>query len=208
MGTSLDRNFKLWKEKVKFWFQFKAFYEYLLSKAQYPSFHKKCSFQALPSCVFTRLRVPLQGLGTGCQLQEPLLGHCRSAALPRDWGCPAPAVSTAGHHVGSTAAPPALLEYPKQASEQMGMPSTTAQLWKWGLYGKDPKDHLVKPPCHRQGQMPLDQAAHSPIQPGLQHFQGWGIHNFPSAPQLCQLWIHCASAASWLAWNLPGSHGP
>ncbi|KAK4821804.1 hypothetical protein QYF61_003833 [Mycteria americana] len=43
---------------------------------------------------------------------------------------------------------------------------------------KDLKDHLVPTPCHGQGQLPLDQVAQSPMQPGLEHFQGWGIHNF------------------------------
>jgi len=32
-------------------------------------------------------------------------------------------------------------------------------------------------PCHRQGHLPLDQVAQSPIQPGLEHCQGGGIHN-------------------------------
>lgn len=39
--------------------------------------------------------------------------------------------------------------------------------------GKDLKDHLVLPPWHRQGQLPLDQVAQSPIQCGLEDFQGW-----------------------------------
>lgn len=86
MGTSLDGNFKLWKENVKFRFQFKAFYEQLLSKAQYPPFHKRCSFQGLPSCVFSRLRVPQHGLGTAwaghsCQLPEPVLGHWQKCSF-------------------------------------------------------------------------------------------------------------------------------
>lgn len=64
------------------------------------------------------------------------------------------------------------------------------------------KTTFFQPHCHGQGHLSLDQVAHSPIQPGLQHFQGWGTHNFPSAPQLCQLCIPCASAASWPAWTL------
>ena len=39
----------------------------------------------------------------------------------------------------------------------------------------------LQPPRHRQGHQPphfiLDQAAQGPIQPGLEHLQGWGIHN-------------------------------
>jgi len=40
-------------------------------------------------------------------------------------------------------------------------------------------------PCtmlHGQGHLPLDQAAQSPIQPGLEHFQGGGIHSFSGQP--------------------------
>ena len=40
---------------------------------------------------------------------------------------------------------------------------------------------ILHPPCHRQGHQPphliLDRAAQSPIQPGLEHLQGQGIHN-------------------------------
>ena len=39
-----------------------------------------------------------------------------------------------------------------------------------------------QPPCHGQGHLPLDQVAQSPIQPGLEHCQGWGSHNFPGQP--------------------------
>jgi len=31
---------------------------------------------------------------------------------------------------------------------------------------------LFQPPCYRQGHLPLDQVAQSPIQPGLEHLQG------------------------------------
>ena len=33
----------------------------------------------------------------------------------------------------------------------------------------------VLPPCSEQGYLQLDQAAQSPVQPGLGGFQGWGI---------------------------------
>jgi len=42
--------------------------------------------------------------------------------------------------------------------------------------GRDLKDHLVPTP------LPLDQVAHSPIQPGLEHFQGGGSHSFSGQP--------------------------
>ena len=43
------------------------------------------------------------------------------------------------------------------------------------------KDHKSPTPHYRQGHQPshliLDQAAQGPIQPGLEHLQGQGIHN-------------------------------
>ena len=44
----------------------------------------------------------------------------------------------------------------------------------------------LQPPHHRQGHQPpyliLAQAAQGPIQPGLEHLQGWGIHNLSGQP--------------------------
>ena len=44
----------------------------------------------------------------------------------------------------------------------------------------------LQPLCHSQGhQIPyliLDQAAYSPIQPGLEQLQEWGIHNLSGQP--------------------------
>jgi len=34
-----------------------------------------------------------------------------------------------------------------------------------------------QPPCYVQGHQPLDQAAQSHIQSGLECLQGWGIHD-------------------------------
>ena len=34
-----------------------------------------------------------------------------------------------------------------------------------------------QPSCHVQGHQPLDQAAQSHIQAGLECLQGWGIHS-------------------------------
>jgi len=48
--------------------------------------------------------------------------------------------------------------------------------------GRDLKDHPVPTPCHEKGYLPLDQVAQSSIQPGLEHFQGGGIHNFSGQP--------------------------
>jgi len=44
--------------------------------------------------------------------------------------------------------------------------------------GWDLTDNLVPMPPAMEEHLPLDQVAQSPIQPGLEHFQGRGIHNF------------------------------
>jgi len=41
-----------------------------------------------------------------------------------------------------------------------------------------------QPPCHRQGRLLPDQAAPSPIQPGLELCQGGGTHSFSGQPVL------------------------
>ena len=45
--------------------------------------------------------------------------------------------------------------------------------------GKDLQDHEAPNPRHRQGHHPPHlipaQAAQGPIQPGLEHLQGWGM---------------------------------
>jgi len=48
--------------------------------------------------------------------------------------------------------------------------------------GKDLKDHQAPTPTrHRQGHQPpyliSEQAAQGPLQPSLDHLQGWGIHS-------------------------------
>jgi len=49
-----------------------------------------------------------------------------------------------------------------------------------------PRIIKFQPPHHRQGHQPAhfipDQAAQSPIQPGLAHLQGWGIHSPSGQP--------------------------
>ena len=47
---------------------------------------------------------------------------------------------------------------------------------------KNHNGHLVTPSCYVQGRQPLDQAAQSHIQPGLECLQGWGIHNLLGQP--------------------------
>jgi len=41
---------------------------------------------------------------------------------------------------------------------------------------------LFHPPSHGQGHLPLDQVAQSPVQPGLEHFQGGDSHSFSGQP--------------------------
>jgi len=47
---------------------------------------------------------------------------------------------------------------------------------------KDHDDHPVSTPCYVQGHQPLDQAAQSYIQTGLEHMQGWVSHNLLGQP--------------------------
>lgn len=42
---------------------------------------------------------------------------------------------------------------------------------------KDLKGHPVATLSHEKGHLPLGQVALTPIQHGLEHFQGWDIHN-------------------------------
>jgi len=52
----------------------------------------------------------------------------------------------------------------------------------------------LQPLCHRQGHQPPRlipaQAAQGPIQPGLEHLQGWGIHSL-SGPLLSPRLVCC-----------------
>jgi len=50
------------------------------------------------------------------------------------------------------------------------------------LVEREIKDNLVPTPCYRQGLLPLDQVAQSPIQPGLEHHQGGDTHNPAGQP--------------------------
>jgi len=38
------------------------------------------------------------------------------------------------------------------------------------------RGHPAQPPFSEQGYLQLDQVAQSPVQPGLEGFQGWGLH--------------------------------
>jgi len=44
------------------------------------------------------------------------------------------------------------------------------------------RGHLAQPTCSEQGHLQLDQVAQSPVQPGLECFQGWGLHYLSGQP--------------------------
>jgi len=48
--------------------------------------------------------------------------------------------------------------------------------------GRHPEDLPVPSPCYGQEHFPTAQAAQGPIQPGLEHLQGWGSHSLPGQP--------------------------
>jgi len=47
-----------------------------------------------------------------------------------------------------------------------------------------------QPPCYVQGHQPPDQAAQSHIQPGLEYFQGRGIHNLLGQPVPVNIFVY------------------
>jgi len=63
--------------------------------------------------------------------------------------------------------------------------------------GRDLKAHPFPIPCHGQGHLPPHHVAQSPIQPGLEHLQGWGIHSFSGQPGPGP---HCRSEVKISAW--------
>ena len=50
-----------------------------------------------------------------------------------------------------------------------------------------------QPPCCVQGCIPLDQAAQSHIQPGLECLQGWGIHNLSGQLEIAVISCYAGS---------------
>ena len=51
-------------------------------------------------------------------------------------------------------------------------------LWVEGTF----RGHLAQAPCSEQGHLALDQVAQSPIQPGIECLQGWGIEHLSGQP--------------------------
>ena len=54
---------------------------------------------------------------------------------------------------------------------------TDQKIIEWFGLERTFKIIYLQPPCYRQEYLPLGQVAESPIQPGLECFQGGGIHN-------------------------------
>ncbi|KAJ7408450.1 hypothetical protein BTVI_59520 [Pitangus sulphuratus] len=50
----------------------------------------------------------------------------------------------------------------------------------------DLKVHLVPTPSHRQEHLPLEYVTQKPVQPGLEHFLGQGIHNYKYLKSGCE----------------------
>jgi len=44
------------------------------------------------------------------------------------------------------------------------------------------KGHVVQYPCSEQGQLQTNEISWSPVQPGLECFQGWGIYLLSGQP--------------------------
>jgi len=55
------------------------------------------------------------------------------------------------------------------------------------------RGHLAQPLCNKQGHLQLDQVAQSLVQPGLECFQGWGLHYLSGQESLgpsCNVCLH------------------
>jgi len=60
------------------------------------------------------------------------------------------------------------------------------------------KGHLVQPLCSEQGHLQLHQVAQSPVQPGLEHFQGRGLHCLSGQPVPVFHNPHCKKFLSYI----------
>jgi len=73
---------------------------------------------------------------------------------------------------------------------------------QFGLEGTF-KGHLVQTPCNEQGHLQLDQVAWSPVQPGCDCFQGWGIHHLSGQHVPVFHQAHCKNFLPYISLNLP-----
>ena len=56
------------------------------------------------------------------------------------------------------------------------------RITEWVGLGGTFEGHLVQSPCHEQGHLHPDQVAQSPVQTGLECFQGWDINHLSGQP--------------------------
>ena len=60
------------------------------------------------------------------------------------------------------------------------------------------KRHLLQHPCNEQGHLQLDQVAQSPVQPGLECFQGWSIYHLSGQPVTVLHHPHCKNILPYI----------
>ena len=70
-------------------------------------------------------------------------------------------------------------------SQQLNDPASDFFLsWNHRMFwvGRDFERSSSPNPCSEQGHLQLDQVAQSPVQPGLECFQVWGLHSLSGQP--------------------------
>ena len=65
------------------------------------------------------------------------------------------------------------------------------------------RGRLAQPPCSEQGQLQPDQVSQSPVQPGLEHFQGWGFHCLSGQPLPVFHHPHCEKLLAYIQSKSP-----
>lgn len=66
----------------------------------------------------------------------------------------------------------------------------------------------LQPLCHGKGHLSLSQVALSPIQAGLEYFQGWDSHSFSGQPVTVPLFLRVACVPPSQGLQGPaGGHG-
>ena len=63
--------------------------------------------------------------------------------------------------------------------------------------------HLVQIPCNEQGHLQLEQGAHGPVQPDLEHLQRWNIHHLSGQPVLVPYHPNCKKYHSYIQSQFP-----
>ncbi|KAK4823976.1 hypothetical protein QYF61_008595 [Mycteria americana] len=122
--------------------------------------------------------------------QDPALANMpQQGAETVHWSQPGSAKgpARAGQGTGGEAGPriQSVLEEDIGSSKEQVTPKAVTVavriVERFGLEGTF-KGHLVQPRCNEQGHLQLDQVAQSPVQPGLECFQGWSIYHLSGQP--------------------------